>query len=181
MFEQNINTYAYALPLKAFPASAFFNNNSSAFKHPNFVEEAIEEPLRKRCIDEHDNAPAGLFWICSILIVFSRVRVLNMRTFERFRRFLSQVYFFTFDLESGYHHVSITNNFSVSVGCLVMALGEILPLMFCLLVCLQLALFSLSCYGCLLLFGGLWGMFPLLLSVTVYLAPVIELAREPLV
>lgn len=54
---RNIVTYGYALPLKAFTASAFFNNNSSAFKHPNFVKEAIEELLRKRCIDEHDNAP----------------------------------------------------------------------------------------------------------------------------
>lgn len=57
LYVQNIVTYGYALPLKALTASAFFNNNSSAFKHPNFVKEAIEELLRKRCIDEHDNAP----------------------------------------------------------------------------------------------------------------------------
>ena len=66
---QNIDTYAYALPLKAFPASAFFNNNSSAFKHPNFVEEAIEELLRKRCIDEHDNTNVVNPINCSFVIL----------------------------------------------------------------------------------------------------------------
>ena len=111
-------------PLKAFPASAFFNNNSSAFKHPNFVEEAIEELLRKRCIDEHDNAPnvvnpltvaEGKKLKCVLDLPYinsflesSRFKYEDLRTLSGI--FGSGFYFFTFDLESGYHHVSIVQH-----------------------------------------------------------------------
>ena len=54
LFVQNIVTFGYALPLKAFPESAFFNNNCSALRHPSFVEEAIPDLLNKCCIKEHD-------------------------------------------------------------------------------------------------------------------------------
>ena len=57
-------------------------------------------------------------------------------------------------------------------------LGDILPLKFYHLVCLQLGLFSLSCYDCLLPIGSLLGMSCLFILMMVYLVPVIELARE---
>lgn len=57
LFVKNIVTYVYALPLKSFPKSAFFNNNRSSLKQPNFAQEAIENLLRNRCIGEHDAPP----------------------------------------------------------------------------------------------------------------------------
>lgn len=101
-------------PLKTFPASAFFNNNSSAFKHPNFVEEAIEELLRKRCIDEHDNAP-------HVVNPLTVVEGKKLKFVLDLPKSLSEIfgsgfYFFTFDLESGYHHVGIVQHHQQFLG-----------------------------------------------------------------
>ena len=49
--------YGYALPLKAFPAPAFYTNNLSAYKHSQFVEEAIAKLLKNRCVAETFSAP----------------------------------------------------------------------------------------------------------------------------
>jgi len=121
LFVKNIVTYGYALPFKAFPESAFFNNNCSAFKHSSFVEEAIEELLNKRCIEQHDTPPHVVNPLTveegkKLRLVLDLRYVNNFLESTRFKyedlRTLSEIFesgffFFTFDLESGYHHASI--------------------------------------------------------------------------
>ena len=119
-FVKNIVTYYYALPLKAFPTSAFFSNNCSAFKHPSFVEEAIEELLNKRCIEQHDTPHVvnplivaegkKLRFVLDLHYVnnFLKSKYENLRTLSEI--FESGFFFFTFDLESGYDHVRIVKH-----------------------------------------------------------------------
>lgn len=197
---QNIVTYGYALPLKAFTASAFFNDNSSAFKHPNFVKEAIEELLRKRCIDEHDNAPhvvnpltvaegkklkfvLDLPYIKSFL-ESSRFKYEDLRKLSEI--FESGFYFFTFDLESGYHHVSIVQHHQQFLGfsrlfshgarrCFTF---KVLPFGLS-TVCFVLTKLLRPLVTRWQSIGHVFLVY--IDDVTVYLAPVIELARQPLV
>ena len=130
MFVQNIVTYGYTLLLKAFPASAFFNNDSSTFKHPNFVAQAIKELLHKHCIDEHDNAPhvvnpltvaegKHLRLVLDLRYIISLLESLHFK-YEDLRMlseiFSSGFHFLTFDLESGYHHVSIVQHHQQFLG-----------------------------------------------------------------
>jgi len=126
-FVKNIVTYGYALPLKAFPTSAFFSNNCSAFKHPSFVEEAIEELLNKRCIEQHDTPPhvvnpltvaegKKLRLVLDLRYVnnFLKSKYEDLRTLSEI--FESGFFFFTFDLESGYHHVRIVKHHQQLLG-----------------------------------------------------------------
>ena len=130
LFLQNIVTFGYALPLKAFPESAFLNNNCSALNHPSFVEEAINDLLNKRCIEEHDFPPhvvnplsvaegkklrlvLDLRYVNSF-IECTRFKYEDLRTLSEI--FESGFFFFTFDLESGYHHVSIVKHHQQLLG-----------------------------------------------------------------
>ena len=121
LFVRNIVTYGYTLSLKAFPSQAFLNNNKSAFTHSEFVEEVIQKLLLNRCICECDTPPH----VANPLTVAEGKRlrlVLDLRYVNQFLecpsfkyedlKVLSEVFeagynFFTFDLESGYHHISI--------------------------------------------------------------------------
>ena len=47
----------YRLPFSEYPSCCFLKNNRSAFKHPNFVVEAIEELLFNNCIVEQEFPP----------------------------------------------------------------------------------------------------------------------------
>ena len=121
LFVKSIITYGYALPLKSFPDSAFFKNNNSALQHAEFVEAAIEKLLVNRCISESSSPPH----VVNPLTVAAGKKmrlVLDLRYVNQFvecptfkyedLRTLSEIFeagffFFTFDLESGYHHVGI--------------------------------------------------------------------------
>ena len=111
----------YTLPLKAFPATALSSNNRSALRNSDFVQDAIEKLLRNRCIVETVSPPR----VVNPLSVSEGKKlrlVLDLRYVNQFLqkqsfryedlKTLSEVfqqgyYFFTFDLESGYHHVSM--------------------------------------------------------------------------
>ena len=115
LFVQNVVTYGYALPLKAFPVSAFLNNNCSALTHSSFVEEAIHDLLIKRCIEEHDFPPHLVYPLTvaegkklglvldlhyiNALIECTGLKYEDLRTLSEI--FESGFFFLTFDLESG--------------------------------------------------------------------------------
>ena len=111
----------YRLPLLQYPPRCNLRNNLSAFKRPDFLEEAIAEFLRNRCINEYTCPP---FCVNPLTVAEGKnlrlvinLRHVNQYIFKaRFKyedlRSLSQVieeghWFFTWDLTSGYHHVDI--------------------------------------------------------------------------
>lgn len=130
LFVQNIVTYGYALPLKVFPSSAFFNNNMSALRHSGFVEEAIQKLIANRCVATCETPPH----VVNPLTVAEGKKlrlVLDLRHVNQFventrfkyedLRTLAEIFeagffFFTFDLESGYHHVSIVEHHQQLLG-----------------------------------------------------------------
>ena len=132
LFVKNIVTYGYALPLKRFPASAFLNNNQSALAHSSFVEEAIAKLLTNRCIKECDVGPR----VVNPLSVAEGKKLrldlgagpatcqpvrgghaLQVRNFKALAElFEAGFYFFTFDLESGFHHVSVVEHHQQLLG-----------------------------------------------------------------
>ena len=127
---QNIVTFGYALLLKGFPESTFFNNNCSALRHPSFVEEAIQDLLNKHCIEEHDFPPHVVNPLTvvegkKLRLVLDLRYVNSLIECPRFKyedlRTLSEIFelgffFFTFDLESGYHHVGIVTHHQQLLG-----------------------------------------------------------------
>ena len=98
-----------------------FSNNLSALRHPDFVVHAISELLDNGCITEHSEPP---FCVNPLTVAEGKKLrlVIDLRHVNchlvRFKfkyedlRSLSQVlqeehWFFTWDLKSGYHHVSV--------------------------------------------------------------------------
>ena len=85
----------YVLPFKSIPPSAFLPNNKSSFKHHEFVKESILKFLKVRCIRECAEPPTV-------------VNPLPIAEGKKLRLVFQQgFYFFSFDLESGYHHINI--------------------------------------------------------------------------
>ena len=113
--------YGYKIPFEHEPPPFFVKNNRSSLNHAPFVETAIDELLRKQCIIEVDSQP----YCCNPLTVSEGKKlrlVLDLRHPNQFvKKFkfkyedlphIAQVleagqYYFSFDFESGYHHVEI--------------------------------------------------------------------------
>ena len=117
----NIIKYGYSLPFVETCKPFFAENNASSLKHPDFVEEAISKLLKQKCIMETKEIP----YCCNPLTVAesSKLRlVLDLRhvnpclekhsfkyeNLKIFPELFEQGYYFSsYDLKSGYHHVSI--------------------------------------------------------------------------
>lgn len=111
----------YKLPFTDFPRSCFLQNNSSAIIHRDFVESAIEKLLLHGCIKEitfppYCVNPLSVATGKKLRLVIDLRHVNSFIQKNTFRyedlRSLSKVFdsdywFFTWDLESGYHHVDI--------------------------------------------------------------------------
>ena len=122
-FVKEIVTQGYRIPFIRLPDPVFYRNHNSAFKHAEFVEEAIQELAALSCNVQCSQCPA----VCSSLSVVVNARgkkrlVLDLRYVNQFilltkfkyeglnivpQLFSKGDYFFTFDLKSGYHHVDI--------------------------------------------------------------------------
>ena len=131
-FVAGIVTEGYRLPFYATPDPIFQFNHPSAVHNALFVERAIAELLRDRCVVEVKDCPA----VCSPLQVVSNSKgklrlVLDLRHVNQFlwkekfkyeglelvpQLFKRGEYFFTFDLKSGYHHVDINSEFWTYLG-----------------------------------------------------------------
>ena len=116
--------YGYKLPLISEPPRYQQSNSVSAFRHKDFVTEAVAELLHHCCVKRTNTAPH----ICSPLSVVVNQKgkkrlVINLRYLNQFLKkdsfkyedlrtllsmLKSQDYLFKFDLKSGYHHVEIT-------------------------------------------------------------------------
>lgn len=119
------------LPFVSDPPPFCAQNNQSSLDNRDFVENSIEELLESHCIAELPSQP----FCCNPLTVShsaSKLRlVLDLRHvnqyvfLEKFKYqdlytlsdlFDEGDYFFTFDLKSGYHHVSINKDFVQYLG-----------------------------------------------------------------
>ena len=114
-FVHNVIERGYVLPLKATPPPVFLRNNRSALDHPEFVEQSINQLLKLRCIKECTNDPPTAVNPLSVAKGKKLRLVLDLRhvnPYVQHTASLSEVFqqgfkFFTFDLESGYHHIDI--------------------------------------------------------------------------
>ena len=116
---------SYMIPFVALPPLCFIKNNKSALDHAEFAANAINELVSNRCAIEVFSRP----YCCNPLSVV-RGRKLRLvldlsRSVNPFVRkfkfkyeslptlavmFRDNVWFFTFDIESGYHHLDINYN-----------------------------------------------------------------------
>lgn len=116
--------HGYRLPFPEYPSQCFLKINRSALLHPEFVAKAISELLSYGCIVKHDFPPFCVNPLTvtegkKLHLVIDLRHVNNCLVKPRFKyedlRSLSQVrseglWFFTWDLKSGYHHVDICLN-----------------------------------------------------------------------
>ena len=111
----------YKIPFIFTPPPFFAKNNRSSLEHPEFVQSAIAELLSNRCIFQVHSPP----FCCNPLTVATEKKlrlVLDLRHPNKFvlktkfkyedLKHISQVldfnqHYFSFDLESGYHHIDI--------------------------------------------------------------------------
>ncbi len=121
VFVKDILNHGYVIPFKSLPPRAYLKNNRSSLNHPEFVCEAIEKLLVTGSITEHDSPPH----VVNPLTVSEGKKlrlVLDLRHVNQFTyvtkfkyeglstlagMFSQNFFFFTFDLESGYHHIDI--------------------------------------------------------------------------
>ena len=120
----------YRLPFVRFPDKCHLRSNRSAVRHPQFVEEAISKLLLNDCIQEHCELP---YCVNPLSVAEGRklrlvidLRHVNPCLFKHSSRYedphcLSKVFeqnfwFFTWDLESGYHRVDIYNEHQKFLG-----------------------------------------------------------------
>ena len=121
----------YMIPFIALPPPCFLTNNRSALNNAEFVVKAINELLLNRCVIEVFSRP----YCCNPLsvVVGRKLRlVLDLgRSVNPFVKnfkfkyeglptlavmFRENFWFFTFDIESGYHHLDINSNFWKFLG-----------------------------------------------------------------
>ncbi len=121
LFVIDILNKGYVIPFRSIPPSACLKNNRSSLNHPDFVIEAINKLLDVGSIKEHFTPP----YVVNPLTVAEGKKlrlVLDLRHVNQFTfltkfkyeglntladMFDSGFFFFTFDLESGYHHIDI--------------------------------------------------------------------------
>ena len=110
----------YCLPLKFLPPPYSQNNNISTLRHQHFVDEALTNLLKNRCIVQVKEKPSPLSVVSNST---GKLRlVLNLRYLNQFLQVVSfkyedlriaalmfekDEYLFKFDLKSGYHHIDI--------------------------------------------------------------------------
>lgn len=120
-FILDIINEGYKLPFDIFPPQFYAKNNRSSLNHSEFVETAIADLLKRQCVVEVKSRPT----CCNPLTVAEGKKlrlVLDLRHPNKYvKKFkfkyedlphISQVlgpnqFYFSFDLESGYHHVDI--------------------------------------------------------------------------
>ena len=122
-FVQGIVTHSYILPFISLPVPVFCTNHASTLGEAEFVAEEIAKLVAASCVLEVPYCPE----VCSPLLVVNNSKgkkrlVLDLRMVNKHlpkRKFKYEginlipdmcsrgVYFVTFDLRSGYHHVDI--------------------------------------------------------------------------
>ena len=129
-FVSYIVNEGYRLPFSRYPTTRFLKNNRSSLEHPHFVQQAITKLLKDGCIEECSSPP---FCVNPLTVVDGKKLrlVIDLRHVNqclivpKFKyedlRSLAQVvdqghWFFTWDLESEYHHVSIYQNHQQYLG-----------------------------------------------------------------
>ena len=121
LFVRGILSQGYVIPFISLPPPVILKNNRSSLSHPTFVADAIMKLLDTGSIVEHDVPPH----VVNPLTVSEGKKlrlVLDLRHVNPFTyvskfkyegldiladMFSQNYYFFTFDLESGYHHIDI--------------------------------------------------------------------------
>lgn len=131
-FVINIITHGYCLSFLAFPPAVCARNHKSAFQHADFVSEAIQELVESGCAVRVPTCPT----VCSPLQVVVNARgkhrlVIDLRYVNQYLHlskfkyeginliptlFSKGYYMFTFDLNSGYHHVDIHKDSQTYLG-----------------------------------------------------------------
>ena len=129
----NIIKNGYTLPFEngEFPPPFFAKNNASALKHKAFVEKSIKELLENKCIKEVKSIPHCVNPLTvaakdeKLRLVLDLRHVNNYVKVDKFRyenlktasEFIEKDDFFgTFDLKSGYHHISIAEEYQKYLG-----------------------------------------------------------------
>lgn len=121
LFVSGILNHGYVIPFKSVPPPIILRNNRSSLNHSEFVVGAIKKLLDTGSIREHINPP----YVVNPLTVAEGKKlrlVLDLRHINQFTHvakfqyegldtlanmFDNDFYFFSFDLESGYHHINI--------------------------------------------------------------------------
>ena len=130
----------YCIPFVYFPPPCLIKNNKSALNHDEFVRGAISELLFNRCVAEVSVPP----YCCNPLSVvegrkFRLVLDLSRSVNPFVQRFkfkyeglatLSSMlnrndWFFTFDIESGYHHIDINCDYLKFLGFSFLGLFQV--------------------------------------------------------
>lgn len=129
-FVKGILNHGYVIPFKSLPPKAYLKNNKSSLNHPDFVVKAIKKLLETGSIKEHFSPP----YVVNPLTVSEGKKlrlVLDLRHVNQFTHvnkfkyegirtladtFSRNFYFFTFDLESGYHHIDIFEPHQMFLG-----------------------------------------------------------------
>ena len=129
-FVLDIISHGYKLPFSSIPDSCHLRNNRSALNHPDFVEDAIPKLLFNDCIQENLEPPycvnplsvaegkklrlvTDLRHVNACLIKHS-FKYEDLHCFSKV--FEQNFWFFTWDLESGYHHVDIYSDHQKFLG-----------------------------------------------------------------
>jgi hypothetical protein len=121
----------YCIPFESKQPSVFLKNNASALAHSDFVCQAIEELLAQSCIQEVFSIP----YCCNPLsvvkgkklrLVLDLSRSVNTNLVQfKFNyealptladMFKEEFWFFSFDLQSGYHHIDIQDSYWKFLG-----------------------------------------------------------------
>ena len=131
-FILNVIERGYLLPFVSFPESAVFKNNRSSLSHAEFVEEAIQDLVESGRVVQTKVPPRvvnPLF--VSVQANGKKGLILDLRYVNKFLRkmhikyedwktamsyFARDPYMFSFDLESGYHHVEIFEGHQAYLG-----------------------------------------------------------------
>ena len=185
LFLQDIVDNDYIIPFITIPPSFYAPNNKSNLRNSKFVSQANSKPLRNNCIEELDQKPC----CCNPLTVSESKKlrlVLDLRhvnSFIRKNKFryenlttLSEIlsegdHFTTFDLSSGYHHISkyirSIERFLVLSGPLKTGLQNIFCFVFYHSVCHQHATFLPTFYAHLLSVGEVSALRLFFISMTV--------------
>ena len=121
----------YKLPFNSFPTSTHLKNNKSSLDNPDFVQSAISDLLNNHAVVESPHKP---FVINPLTVAKNATKlrlVLDLRhinqhialdkiKFEDWKTALQLLkkgdYLYSFDLKSGYHHISIHKDFHKYLG-----------------------------------------------------------------
>ena len=128
----SIIAHGYCLPFQSTPVCISLNNNKSALKFKDFVEEAIEELLLTSRVVEKFNPPYVVNPLSVSVQANGKKRlILDLRHVNKYLTkrkvkyedwkialayFQKDCYMISFDLKSGYHHVDIHEDHQCFLG-----------------------------------------------------------------